>query len=63
MVTNGEGDDEVYLSQVLQDPYRPGVSPGTTEAVEFENHLATMAKSNISSSIESLRKLKANGQL
>lgn len=63
MVTTGEGPDDVYLSQALQDPYRPGISPGSPEAAEFEDHLSRMAKSNIKSSIESLRRLKVNGQL
>lgn len=63
MITAGEGANEVYLSQAMQDPYRPGVLPGSPEAAEFKEHLSRMAKSNIKNSIEFLRQLKANGQL
>lgn len=63
MVTSGEGASEVYLSQALQDPYRPGILPGSPEAAEFKEHLSEMAKSNIRSSIAFLRQLKTSGQL
>ncbi|POS69116.1 hypothetical protein DHEL01_v212489 [Diaporthe helianthi] len=63
VVAHGESDDEVYLSQTLQDPYPPGITRGSTEASEFRKHRETLAKSNIKSNIEYFRQLKANGLL